>query len=411
MTLSRPTLSLDERNRRWALARKLLAEHDADCLVLAGLSGIWQFDIYLAGEHADGLVIMPMEGEPTYLTWTPVFITRHQENQRRFGMGWIEDWRLGTNGKGIVSALKDKGFERAKIAVVGLAGGDTPIEPDGWIPHGTWEHVTENLPDATFINVTAPFIDMMLKKSDEELALMRYSAQVGEESCQAMLDAVKRRANENEIVADITHVILRNGCDPTPGPFVHCGKENLSWATPIWRSQAQPPRDIFDGDIVQSELMINYGGIQTQQQLSIGVGKVAPVVHELADVARASYEAGLAAMRPGGTFGEVAEAMEIPLRESECWHSTPLIHSLSPNYLLGYLRVGMEHTPGYKKSQQIKPIPPFGGDRILEPGMALELEPNACKGGWRVNIGGAVIVTETGTEELNDLSTRMRFVD
>ncbi len=42
--------------------------------------------------------------------------------------------------------------------------------------------------------------------------------------------------------------------------------------------------------------------------------------------------------------------------------------------------------------------------------MTLELEPKACLGACRINIGGAVLVTETGAESLNDLPTRMYHV-
>ncbi len=42
--------------------------------------------------------------------------------------------------------------------------------------------------------------------------------------------------------------------------------------------------------------------------------------------------------------------------------------------------------------------------------MSLELEPNACLGACRVNIGGAVLVTGTGAEALNDLPTRVHHM-
>jgi Xaa-Pro aminopeptidase len=42
---------------------------------------------------------------------------------------------------------------------------------------------------------------------------------------------------------------------------------------------------------------------------------------------------------------------------------------------------------------------------VLEPGMVFALEPNACIGNHRVNIGGTVIVTATGCEELNHIPT------
>jgi Xaa-Pro aminopeptidase len=42
---------------------------------------------------------------------------------------------------------------------------------------------------------------------------------------------------------------------------------------------------------------------------------------------------------------------------------------------------------------------------VLEPGMVFAFEPNACTGNHRVNIGGTVIVTSTGCEELNHIPT------
>ena len=42
---------------------------------------------------------------------------------------------------------------------------------------------------------------------------------------------------------------------------------------------------------------------------------------------------------------------------------------------------------------------------VLQPGMVLAFEPNACIGDHRVNIGGTVIVTATGCEELNQIPT------
>ena len=42
--------------------------------------------------------------------------------------------------------------------------------------------------------------------------------------------------------------------------------------------------------------------------------------------------------------------------------------------------------------------------------MVVELEPNACFGMHRVNLGAGVIVTPTGAEELNTLPTRVQYV-
>ncbi len=45
------------------------------------------------------------------------------------------------------------------------------------------------------------------------------------------------------------------------------------------------------------------------------------------------------------------------------------------------------------------------------PGMIFEPEPNVCRDKHRVNIGGTVVLTEDGVEELNTLSTEMRIAD
>jgi Xaa-Pro aminopeptidase len=42
--------------------------------------------------------------------------------------------------------------------------------------------------------------------------------------------------------------------------------------------------------------------------------------------------------------------------------------------------------------------------------MVFELEPNACRGKYRVNIGGTVAVTEDGVEEFNKLPTELQIV-
>jgi len=44
---------------------------------------------------------------------------------------------------------------------------------------------------------------------------------------------------------------------------------------------------------------------------------------------------------------------------------------------------------------------------VMKPGMVLAFEPNACLDRHRVNLGGTVLVTETGCEELNAIPTRV----
>ena len=245
---------------------------------------------------------------------------------------------------------------------------------------------------------------------------MRYGAHIGEMACQTMLDVTKPGTSESEIYASILKEIFTNMASPSPGAtylILHTGVDNPSWGPPIWLYQAQPPRLVKKGDVVQAEIFPYYGGLETQQQMAVALEPVHPKNEECARIARRSYEIGLKALRPGKKFHEVVEAMEAPLVEAGFWHLTPLIHSLNPYVCLGPMGVGIEQLPGIEKYSQVTKLetPMVGGDVVIKPGMVFELEPNACLGKHRVNIGGTVLITEDGVEELNKLPTEMRVVD
>ena len=410
-----PTLSLKERDRRWGLVRELMKNKGLDCLIVAGLRGRAQFDGYLTNEVYMGIVVFPLSGEPTYLTWNAMFITRHMEHRSRGETPWIEDIRVGTAGADLVDVLKEKGLDSASIGVVGLESRGLG-EPEGCISYKTWSYVLGHLPNTTFVDISRAFDELIFIKSEEEISLMRYGAHIGEMACQTMLDVTKPGTSESEIYASILKEIFTNMASPSPGAtylILHTGVDNPSWGPPIWLYQAQPPRLVKKGDVVQAEIFPYYGGLETQQQMAVALEPVHPKNEECARIARRSYEIGLKALRPGKKFHEVVEAMEAPLVEAGFWHLTPLIHSLNPYVCLGPMGVGIEQLPGIEKYSQVTKLetPMVGGDVVIKPGMVFELEPNACLGKHRVNIGGTVLITEDGVEELNKLPTEMRVVD
>ncbi len=75
----------------------------------------------------------------------------------------------------------------------------------------------------------------------------------------------------------------------------------------------------------------------------------------------------------------------------------------------GRIQVGMNGLPGTDRYGTVPEIPTRHGELVLKPGMLLELEPNPGRGRQRVVVGGTVVVTENGAEELNRLCTEMRI--
>jgi hypothetical protein len=83
---------------------------------------------------------------------------------------------------------------------------------------------------------------------------------------------------------------------------------------------------------------------------------------------------------------------------------------MDPLILCSPMQTRVEALPELKKYHAEKyETPAFAREFVLKPGLILELEPNAVRDNQRVNLGGTVIVTETGVEELNRLSTRLNI--
>jgi Xaa-Pro aminopeptidase len=342
-------------------------------------------------------------------------------NLRRGESGWIDDWRGGITGSSVVNVLREKGFDSANIGVVGLKGEGIIGDPEGIIPYTSWAHVLEQLPNATFTDVSRSLIEVVLPKSEEELTLIRQAAQTGEKACQAMVDVIKPGVSESEIFAAVTGVIFANGAN-FRGINMLSGVDNPSWGRPKWLNRPQRPPIIQKGEIVLGEWGPSYGGLEAQQQMTVALKPVHPVNQELAEVAKRSLEVGLKTLRPGKTFKEVCDAMEEPIQEAGCWHLTPLIHTVNPILMVSQRQVGMiDSLPGiqdYNASQWekgeyegYKARPITGGDMIIKPGMCFAMEPNACRENHRVNIGGTAIVTEDGVEEVNTLPNEMYVKD
>lgn len=403
-----PTLSLAERDRRWGLLREMMRRNNVECLLVPAAPLRYPADTYFTNDIPACAVVFPVEGEPVAIH-RGASVAGSWAQARDWGEGsWIEDMRFGPRGALMVQAVKEKGLARGRIGTLGILGGPNLL-PYGWTPQPMWTQIQRELPDATFVELWDEFAAIWLVKSSEELALYRYVSQLSEQACKVMLDVTRPGVSETEVFSAVMHEFHRNGAGMAHDLFLHSGPENLSWDAPRWLYRAQRPRVIQDGDVVMSEMMPVVGGIEAQAQMCIAVGNVAEDFLRAAAVARESYEAGLRTLRAGVTFGEVAEAMQAPLRRAGAWHLTPHVHSVSPLTLVSPVTEGLDRSI----KDMFKHVQELGGSGLdveLKAGMLIQLEPNAAFGRRQVNIGGNVIVTESGCEELNDIPTHLRFV-
>jgi len=403
-----PILSLAERERRYARTRELLDAQGLDAVLVFGQRGRERYEGYLSNESIEGVVVFPRNAEPSYVSWTHHRLTRRFAGNMRDTQFWIADVQIGPTGPTLVAILTKLGLAAGRIGVVGLDS-KAPGEMHGIIPFRTWEAVLAGLPDAEFVDISAAFSMMMLVKSEEEVTLIRYAALLGERACEAMLDTVRPGVRERDVYAAIMDVLYRGGAIAVaPQLIISVGADDVGWAPPYWNYAGGESRVIKEGDLVQAEIFPCYGGVETQMQMSVALEPVPSVVHDLAALARRSYDIGLQHARAGTGFQALAEQMAEPvLADSTNWTLTPMIHSVTPIVLAGRIGINIDQSPFYARIPGARTLPGLN-DTVLQPNTVLAFEPNVCRGSHRVNIGGTVLVTSDAPEELNGLPTRMQ---
>ena len=405
--------TLQERDRRWSLARKFMREQGLDALFVFGEvemagPGPYTLDNWITNHRPGSSVVFPRDGDPLVLSFMPAAIIDHVHAEENGERSWIprESVRLGRDANSTLKAFHDLGLTKSKIGVCGLEP-FIPIYPSGVIPYSMWEQVLANTPDNTYKSVGTEFAKLIMPLSEEQIKLVRRAAQIGDEIAHAIVEATAIGVRENEVYKAGMSAGFANG---TTIPLLHLfsGPKAINWGLPKWHYSSQsPPRTLQDGDLVTSEIFSDFGKMQAQLQITIAVGKVHPEVEKAAIIARQCYEAGLNSLRAGNTFGEVAKAIRKPLEENGAWSKGPQIHSLNPIVPVCAIDVDLARVgvpEGYLRCWAMDTLDP---DFVLVPGMSFALEPTGAVGPYAVTLGGTAIVTEGDPIELNTYTTHL----
>ena len=398
-----PLLSLAERDRRWKRVRDLMRECGFEGLLVAGFRAREMYETYISDDYNEGCVVFLLEGDPVVITWAYLRVMRARWSKERGNKLWVDDYRVATSGAGVAEVFREKHLADASLGVVGLSS-QAPTEIYGAIPANFWAELTGAMPKARWQDISEEFSHLMLIKSDEELAQVRYAAQAAEAACKVVVEVTAPGVGEEVIFAEATREMLRHGIGIRyPMIVMNSGPHTLSWGPPRWTTSGEAPRILERGDLMQAELMPMCGNQEVQVQMTVALDPLDETNRKCERVARASYEAGIKAMKPGIAFADMLAIMEEPLKSAGCWGYTPLLHSVGPHFLAGRTLVNQDQVKldvryaGANAARQRK--------AVLEPGMVFAFEPNACIDHHRVNIGGTVIVTATGCEELNHIPT------
>lgn len=360
------------------------------------------YDTWFTNDRPGTTVIFPRSGEPVSLLPMEMFAKGHLEAARRGETLWIppQDLRASRDSRAVVRVLEELGLGSATIGVLGLEGAP-PWHPEGILPYRLWKNVLDRFPDAEFRPVTGALARLMMPLGPEEIAVVRHSAGIGDAMARAMVDAAAVGVSESDVYAAGMAAAYARGTTPA-AMHLWSGPDPLARGLPPWSYRPQPARTLRDGDIVSAEVFASFGGRHTQHQVTIAVGEPHEDLLRAGEVARAAYEAGLGALRPGRTFGDVVDAVRVVLDAADGWEFGPSIHALNPPIALsGFPGDDGRQEAGAQAYPPEGTHPTMNGALVLEPGMTFALEPNYAFGRRLAYLGGTVLVGEDAAVELN----------
>lgn len=258
--------TLDERARRWALARRLMDDEGVEGLIVYGPTAY-----FTGAQDPEGtIVFLPRHGEPTALVVEPTSAT------------WMTT-KVDSNAYGVADLLTRHRLHRSELGVVGLESFPA-LHGGALVPYPLWRDVTARLPHAKFRSVWPALLRLIAPQHGEERAALSRSAAIGTEAVLAVLDAARPGVSAATLKAAALSVAVSHDASATIRLSVTPG-------------------------LIQAEISCVYGSRETLHPAAIAVGPADPGVEQAAKLARSAYEEGLEALRPGVAIGAVRTAI------------------------------------------------------------------------------------------------------
>jgi Xaa-Pro aminopeptidase len=366
--------SLAERDRRWQAVRENASKAGFDCILVPlgnGVDGRYMTQLRCSA------MVLPTDGRG------PIVIA-----DRRSSNAWApEPWQTGREwAEPMGEALLDLGMERARIGVAGLRGGSVThcSSIDGVVNHTALAQVMRKLSNATFDDATDVIGWVRYIKSEEEIAFVRRSAVVAAAGLDELVNLARPGADAGVLYADVTARLLELRSEYYP---LGLTLDPIDTLKP--RRYTNPPigKWLESNALVTSEVNAILGAQLTQVCQPVVLGKIPDEWKPVIELQKEVYEAGLALIKPGNSFGALQDFVN-------GFGSQRRMKTVIQMHGCGYGDDGPLLTP--------KSLPDGLRDLRLEKGNAFVWKPMAMTPDERIQFswGGPVLVTDKGAEAL-----------
>jgi len=328
--------------------------------------------------------------------------------------------RPGTSDKqliaGVVSALKEMGYERGSIGLIG----------DG-SSAGHWAAIRKELPGAEFADETHVIMEMQRLRTPAEIDQIRASAQLMEIGFEAAVHVCRPGVTDWEMYAAYSYAQLARGGENADGYQIGVNR----WGTHCGKAYGHV---ITSGDLINLYISgISYRGYSAQIARMIAVGDITDRQEEALEVCTEGLRRAEKRIRPGVRICDINRAGFEPFVEHGFLkddYMPDMPYNWAPNADLSALEIPLQYVPDAdleKRGRRLMHVyPPVAGPHnpnlghgigmdsadkfnvtsentdFCEPGLAFVLHPQ-----WLVplecgaNIGNSYVVTEDGYENLS----------
>jgi len=280
-----------------------------------------------------------------------------------------------TFSKAIVALLEEKGLTSGRIGMEFDNG--TKLH----LTHFQREDLFKELCDAELADCSAAVWSVRSIKSSAEITYLRECCRINHEGIAAGFAAVHEGMSELELYRSIAIEYFRSGAERTLLLGLRAGKDRYSQGN-------SPPSDrpISKGEIILVDGGPIYNGYYSDIIREGIIGKPTERQRDMFNVARDACYAGIEAMRPGVSIGEVSDTVDRFIEKSRFAQYNAL------KGMCGHsIGTGVHEFPMLDSSCSLP----------LQPGMVFAIEPYFYEEGvGSLGIEENILITEDGYENL-----------
>jgi ectoine hydrolase len=381
-----------EYQRRLEKTRVAMAARDLDAIFVTDPSN----QHWLTGY--DGWSFYVHQGVLVFPDADPIWWGRNQDANGGVRTVWMTDDRVIGYADNYVQSTERHPMQdlAERLTGMGLADKRIGVEMDNYyFSAKAMQTLREELPEATFLDVTAMVNWQRGVKSDEELAFIRKAAAISEKITDGLFERVEPGIAKNEIVAEIFRDAIRGvegawGDYPANVPLLPSGSDaaapHLTWNG----------REFATGEATFFEISGCYRRYHAPLCRTLFLGKPPQFLLDAEKALVEGLEAGLEAATAGNRACDVANALAAPLERA----------GIERGARCGY-PIGLSYPPDWgERTISLR----AEDETVLEPGMTFHFMPGLWMSDWGLEITESILIKDSGPAETFCNRPRKMFV-